>query len=149
MKKTKEGFTLVEILIIVVIIAVLAAMILPRYVDQSENGYIAEAQSFLGSLRSAIIKHMDLGGFDAWPTIDNDQMSDPAVMNPLGLQPLPAHPNWLYCCGCAAYPNGCYAQRLTTGKHIGAIIYLSEAGEYSCEGLNPYTLIDAKRGCRA
>ena len=43
-----KGFTLIEILIVVIILAVLAAMVLPRFLGQTENAFIAEAQQQLG-----------------------------------------------------------------------------------------------------
>lgn len=51
-RSCRKGFTLIEILIVVVILAVLAAMILPRFANQTERAAAAEAFQVLGIIRS-------------------------------------------------------------------------------------------------
>ena len=53
MKKKTMGFTLAEILIVVVLLAVLAAIVLPRYISQKERGIVAEAVAHLSAIRQA------------------------------------------------------------------------------------------------
>jgi prepilin-type N-terminal cleavage/methylation domain-containing protein len=52
-KRFRKGFTLIEILIVVVILAILASMILPRMMGQIERGEAGEAFQWIGVLRRA------------------------------------------------------------------------------------------------
>ena len=52
MMKTK-GFTLIEILMVVVIIGVLASLVLPRYFGQTERAVVGEAVAHLSAIRQA------------------------------------------------------------------------------------------------
>ena len=53
MSRMKKGYTLVEILTVVVILAVLATLVLPRFTGQSERAVVAEAVSMLSAIRQA------------------------------------------------------------------------------------------------
>jgi general secretion pathway protein G len=74
MRKNK-GFTLVEILIVVVILGILAAIVIPQFSDASTQSKVSSSRTTLQSLRSQIelykIQHNDvtpgnlLGAFDA------------------------------------------------------------------------------------
>ena len=48
-----EGFTLIEIVMVIVIIGILAAVAIPRFVDLKSDAYKASAQGFAGALNSA------------------------------------------------------------------------------------------------
>ncbi|GEM_PF-1375940 len=53
MRKREKGFTLIEILIVVIILAILAALILPKFLGQTENAYVSEANQMLGAIARA------------------------------------------------------------------------------------------------
>lgn len=52
--KAKKGFTLVEILIVVVILGILAAIVIPQFTNASEEARESSLKSNLQSLRSQI-----------------------------------------------------------------------------------------------
>ena len=62
MKIRQKGFTLIEILIVIVILAVLATLVLPKFLAQPEGALVAEANIQLGSLARAQSKLLSLTG---------------------------------------------------------------------------------------
>jgi MSHA pilin protein MshA len=52
-RTSSKGFTLVEIILIIVILGVLASVAIPKYVDFRNQSRDAAAKGILGSLRSA------------------------------------------------------------------------------------------------
>ena len=61
--RNKKGFTLVEILIVVVILGILAAIVIPQFTDASTQSKVSSCQTTLTTLRSQIelykIQHND------------------------------------------------------------------------------------------
>ena len=85
--KGKQGFTLLELLMVVIIIAILASIALPQYIKASEKSRIAEAIQTLGAIRTSegryraqsntnsytgVITDLDIGvpaTWDSWNTL--------------------------------------------------------------------------------
>ncbi len=141
--KRRKGFTLIEILIVVIILAVLAAMVLPRFLSQAENAYIAEAQQMLGALRRAETNWCDMTGCGT--TFLVKAVTDTSVdanMTDLGLKGIPAT-NFSYSC---ANTGACTALR--GGAATNGSIVLSMAGGFTCTQKYTNVSTDASKGCK-
>ncbi len=53
MKQNQAGFTLIELIAVVVILGILAATALPKFVDLTRDARIAKVEAAVGSLKSA------------------------------------------------------------------------------------------------
>lgn len=64
--KMQKGFTLIELMIVVAIIAILAAIALPAYQDYVARAQVSEAMSLTSGAKTAVTEYYADRG--AWPT---------------------------------------------------------------------------------
>ena len=74
-KNGKRGFTLIEILIVVVILGILAAIVIPQFTSASQEASMSSAKSQLQSVRSQI-ELFRVKNTGENPTITNGALTD-------------------------------------------------------------------------
>ncbi len=75
----KRGFTLIELMVVIAIIGLLAAIALPRFANVSDSAKVANVQGNLSSLRTSIAMYHAKN--DAYPDLESHHDDLTAVVN--------------------------------------------------------------------
>ncbi len=78
-KRTRAGFTLVELAVVIVIIGVLAAFGVPKFLNSVERSKAAEAFAYLSAIREAEERYLALSGVYASDPTQLDIQLQPPV----------------------------------------------------------------------
>jgi type IV pilus assembly protein PilA len=78
MKAIQKGFTLIELMIVVAIIGILAAIAIPAYQDYTIRSQVTEGLNLAGALKAAVAE--DFANEGTWPT----DLVDAGVVNQAG-----------------------------------------------------------------
>ena len=105
----QQGFTLIEIMVVVVIISILAALIVPKIMDRPDDARIVKAQSDIRVIKTAL----DLYKLDNYFYPSTDQGLEALVVRPSD-DPEPKR-----------WKSGGYLDRLPSDPWDGEYFYLN------------------------
>ncbi len=127
--KGNQGFTLLELLMVVIIIAILASIALPQYFKAAERSRASEALQILGTIRGAELRYKSLNPTNVYTAT----LSDLDVGIP-GVDPLiPGSALWTYTVNGAVPGSNAVATRNPGGPNAGFTIELDLDSGASCE----------------
>ena len=132
--KDARGFTLLELLMVVIIIAILASIALPQYIRVVERSRASEALTVIGAIRSAELRFKaqdPAGQYD--PNLANLDIEVP------GIGAMPPSQMWAYTVSGAAGGDNAVATRLA-GQNAGATVEVDLDGGITCSSDPDYSL---------
>jgi general secretion pathway protein G len=127
------GFTLIEVMVVVIILGILAALVVPKIMDRPDAARVTRAKHDLRALQSAL----DLYRLDNFVYPSTDQGLEALVTKPAGA---PEARNWKaggYLDRVPVDPWGAPYQYLNPGQHGEVDLYsLGADGQPGGEGVN-------------
>lgn len=133
MKRNAAGFTLIEVMVVVVILGILAAVVVPKIMDNPDKARIVKAKQDVQALKSAL----DLYKLDNFNYPSTDQGLQALVQQPSGT---PEAKNWKqggYVERLPRDPWGAEYQYLNPGVHAEVDIFsLGADGRPGGDGVN-------------
>ncbi len=132
-RRAHAGFTLIEVMVVIVILGILAAIVVPRVMDRPDTARITKAKQDIRTLESAL----NLYKLDNFSYPSTDQGLEALVRKPSGT---PEPRNWKeggYIDRLPKDPWGNDYQYLNPGVHGSIDIYsLGADGQEGGEGIN-------------
>lgn len=87
MNMNKHGFTLIELMVVILIVAILAVAAVPRYVGAMERARWSEANASAGTIRVAVRAYTTNVGFAQAQALVGSRLDNTTTQNVLGFAP--------------------------------------------------------------
>ena len=146
MKSVQKGFTLIELMIVVAIIGILAAIAIPAYQDYITRSQVSEAVTLGGGLKSPLAEY----GADkaAWPTLVGATVIASAGQLNATLIGKYSTVTTTAAASIGAYPAGKITLTMTSGKASGSTLTYTTANGGSTWACGA-TTVDGATGAAA
>lgn len=131
MKNFKNAFTMIELIFVIVIMGILAAVAIPKFGESKSNADVAKGRSEVASIRAGIINERQgriIKGDSAWITkanLDTDGLFGGVLMYPLTNEN--SDGNWYT----ATTGDGSY-KYITAGVSV-VFSYDNTTGKFTCD----------------
>ncbi len=141
--KNKSGFTLVELLLVIVIIGIIASIVIPMMGAQAEKSRMGQAANTMGILMRAIEAHIMANPWmvaaGAGQTFNTGLAGDPGTwtandLAKMGLSQAPSDKYWRYAVevnGLATVTAARKAQQIPSGCTVGDQLRLQDDGSWA------------------